>query len=212
ALAAMATRTERVLLGALVTPLARRRPWIVARQAVTLDHLSNGRVVLGAGLGLDSSGGELSRFGEEMDAGRRAEMLDEGLELIEQLLTGEEVRHQGRYYVADGVRCLPRPYRDRVLPVWLAGRWPNTRPVRRALRYQGLFLIDTDRPDDVAKVAQLVASERTRTDSFDLVVQGWPEEDPAPLEASGATWWLTRFDPFQIRTQAVEAVIDQGPP
>jgi hypothetical protein len=140
-------------------------------------------------------------------AGRRAEMLDEALELIEQLLTGEEVRHQGRYYVADRVRCLPRPYRDPCFAGLLAGRWPHTRPVRRSLRYQGLFLIDTDGPDDVATVAQVVASKRTQTDAFDLVVQGWPDENPAPMEASGATWWLTRFDPFQIRKRAVETVI-----
>jgi alkanesulfonate monooxygenase SsuD/methylene tetrahydromethanopterin reductase-like flavin-dependent oxidoreductase (luciferase family) len=211
ALAAIATVTERVLLGALVTPLARRRPWVVARQAVTLDHLSKGRLVLGAGLGLDSSGGELSRFGEELDDRRRAEMLDEALELIGQLLTGEEVSYHGRHYVVDRVRALPRPYRDRLLPIWLAGRWPNKRPIRRSLRYQGLFLIDTSSVDDVAKAAQMVAREREQTDSFDLVVQGWPDEDPALMEKAGASWWLTRFDPFNLRAGAVEAVIDAGP-
>ena len=212
ALAAMAVATQRVLLGALVTPLARRRPWILARQLVTLDRLAQGRLVMGAGLGSDRSGRELSAFGEELDDRRRAEMLVEALELIRQLLSGEEVIYQGRSYVADRVRMLPRPYRERLLPVWIAAVWPNMRPVRRAVHYQGLFLIGTNRPEDVAQVAQVVARQRVQPGAFDLVVEGWPEEDPGPLEAAGVTWWLVRFDPFNVKRAAVEAVIDGGPP
>ena len=87
ALAAIAAATERIELGPMVTPLARRRPWIVARQAVALDQLSGGRFVLGVGLGLDSSGGELSRFGEQTDDRARAAMLDEGLDVLTGLLS-----------------------------------------------------------------------------------------------------------------------------
>ena len=211
-LAAMAATTRRVKIGALVTPLARRRPWIVARQALTLDHLAEGRLVLGAGLGTDRSGRELSAFGEELDDHRRAAMLDEALALIQQLLSGERVNYQGRHFLADEVRMRPRPYGDRLVPVWMAAVWPHLRPVRRALHYQGLFLIGTDRPADVARVAEIVSEERTRTDDFDLVVEGGPEDDPAPMEASGATWWLVGFDPFTLQRRAVEAVIDRGPP
>src|ERR671917_2564717 len=88
ALAAMAVATERIELGPMVTPLARRRPWIVARQAVAIDQLSGGRVVLGLGLGLDTSGGELSRFGEEVDDRRRGGLLDEGVGVLARLLSG----------------------------------------------------------------------------------------------------------------------------
>src|SRR3954471_23412175 len=140
-LAAVATSTQRVTIGAMVTPLARRRPHIVARQAVALDHLSGGRLTLGVGLGLDTSGEELVRFGEETDARRRAEMLDEGLALLTRLLAGERVVHRGRYYVADDVQFLPTPVRGR-LPIWVAARWPNRRPVRRAAQYDGIFAID----------------------------------------------------------------------
>jgi hypothetical protein len=211
ALAAMAAATQRVILGALVTPLARRRPWIVARQVVTLDRLAEGRLVLGAGLGTDGSGRELSAFGEELDDRRRAAMLDEALALIRQLMSGEEVSYRGRHYVADRVRMLPRPCENRVVPVWMAAVWPHLKPVRRALDYQGLFLIGTDHPGDVASVAEMVSRERTRRDAFDLVVQGGPEDDPAPMEESGATWWLVGFDPFSLERSAVEAVIDRGP-
>jgi alkanesulfonate monooxygenase SsuD/methylene tetrahydromethanopterin reductase-like flavin-dependent oxidoreductase (luciferase family) len=210
ALAAMAADTRRVLIGGLVTPLARRRPWIVARQVATLDRLAGGRLVLGAGLGMDSSGRELSAFGEELDNRRRAAMLDEALALIQELLTGEEVTSHGQHYVADRVRLLPRPYENRLVPVWLAAVWPHMRPIRRALDHQGLFLIGTHNPADVAKVAEMVARQRTRTDTFDLVVEGGPDEDPAPMEASGATWWLVGFDPFNLKRSAVEAVIERG--
>jgi alkanesulfonate monooxygenase SsuD/methylene tetrahydromethanopterin reductase-like flavin-dependent oxidoreductase (luciferase family) len=212
ALAAMAVATRRIILGALVTPLARRRPWIVARQVTTLDRLAEGRLVLGGGLGTDRSGRELSSFGEELDDRRRAAMLDEALALIQQLLTGEDVSYHGHHYVADGVRMRPRPYGDRIVPVWMAAVWPHLKPVRRALDYQGLFLIGTDRPADVAKVAEIVSQERTRTDGFELVVEGGPEDDPAPMEASGATWWLVGFEPFTLERSAVEAAIDRGPP
>ncbi len=212
ALAAMAVATRRIILGALVTPLARRRPWIVARQVTTLDRLAEGRLVLGGGLGTDRSGRELSSFGEELDDRRRAAMLDEALALIQQLLTGEDVSYHGHHYVADWVRMRPRPYGDRILPVWMAAVWPHLKPVRRALDYQGLFLIGTDRPADVAKVAEIVSKEGTRTDGFELVVEGGPEDDPAPMEASGATWWLVGFEPFTLERSAVEAAIDRGPP
>jgi alkanesulfonate monooxygenase SsuD/methylene tetrahydromethanopterin reductase-like flavin-dependent oxidoreductase (luciferase family) len=212
ALAAMAVASRRIILGALVTPLARRRPWIVARQVITLDRLAEGRLVLGAGLGTDHSGRELSSFGEELDDRRRAAMLDEALALVRQLLTGEDVSYHGHHYLADGVRMRPRPYGDRVVPVWMAAVWPHLKPVRRALNYQGLFLIGTDRPADVAKVAEIVSKERTRTDAFELVVEGGPEDDPAPMEASGASWWLVGFEPFTLEKSAVEAVIDRGPP
>ena len=129
ALAAMAVATERVQIGPMVTPLARRRPWIVARQAVAIDRLSGGRFVLGLGLGLDSSGGELSRFGEEVDDRRRATMLDEGLELLTRLLAGETVAHRGEHYTVDDVTFLPTPARPGGMPIWLAARWPNRRPV-----------------------------------------------------------------------------------
>jgi alkanesulfonate monooxygenase SsuD/methylene tetrahydromethanopterin reductase-like flavin-dependent oxidoreductase (luciferase family) len=208
-LAAMAAATERVQLGPMVTPLARRRPWIVARQAVALDHLSGGRLVLGLGLGLDSSGGELSRFGEEVDDRRRAGMLDEGLTVLTGLLSGERVELRGEHYTVDDVAFLPGPARPGGIPIWLAARWPNRRPVARALRYDGVFLIDTDEPADLAG---LVGEVRALGRRFDVVVEGLPGDDVAGWRAAGATWWLASFDPFDATVATVEAAIDAGPP
>src|SRR4051794_22372821 len=156
AMAAVATSTQRVTIGAMVTPLARRRPHIVARQAVALDQLSLGRVVLGVGLGLDASGEEFVRFGEETDLHTRAKMLDESLELLTALLSGEPVDHRGGHYTAADVQFLPAPVQGR-LPIWVAARWPNRAPLRRAARYDGVFVIDLEPQQLPDVVAALVA-------------------------------------------------------
>jgi alkanesulfonate monooxygenase SsuD/methylene tetrahydromethanopterin reductase-like flavin-dependent oxidoreductase (luciferase family) len=209
ALAAIAAATTRIQLGPMVTPLARRRPWIVARQAVALDQLSDGRFVLGLGLGLDASGRELSRFGEELDDRRRAAMLDEGLEVLTGLLAGDPVDHRGEHYVVDAPPFLPGPVRAGGLPIWLAARWPNRRPVARALRHDGVFLIDTDDPASLAGIVeQAAALDRP----FDIVVEGAPGGDVSGWEAAGATWWLAEFDPFTATPATVLAAIEAGPP
>ena len=208
ALAAIASATERVQIGPMVTPLARRRPWIVARQAVALDHLSGGRFVLGVGLGLDSSGGELSRFGEEVDDRRRAGMLDEGLDVLTGLLRGEPVDHRGEHYTVDDVTFLPPPARPEGIPIWLAARWPNRRPVARALRHDGVFLIDTDDPGSLAGI---VADAADLGRPFDIVVEDDPGADAGAWRAAGATWWLASFDAFDVTVAAVESAIDAGP-
>jgi alkanesulfonate monooxygenase SsuD/methylene tetrahydromethanopterin reductase-like flavin-dependent oxidoreductase (luciferase family) len=209
ALAAIAGATSRIELGPMVTPLARRRPWIVARQAVALDVLSGGRFVLGLGLGLDASGEELSRFGEELDDRRRAAMLDEGLVILTGLLRGEPVQHGGEHYVVDAPPFLPGPVRPGGIPIWLGARWPNRRPIERALRHDGVFLIDTSDPADLTEI---VARSATLGRPFDVVVEGDPGTDVLGWVDAGATWWLATFDPFTTTPAVVRAAIDAGPP
>src|SRR3954469_4302302 len=96
--AAVAMRTEKLVFGPMVTPLARRRPQVLARQAASLAVLSGGRFVLGLGLG-DDWVGEFSAFGDEPDPKVRGRMLDEGLEVLTALLSGERVDHDGAHYV-----------------------------------------------------------------------------------------------------------------
>src|SRR3954465_1544948 len=197
ALAAVATSTQRVTIGAMVTPLARRRPHIVARQAVALDHLSGGRLTLGVGLGLDASGEEFVRFGEETDPRVRAEMLDEALDVLTGLLAGEQVQHRGEHYVVDDVRFLPAPVRGH-LPIWVAARGPNRRPIRRAARYDGIFAIDLT-PDDLPELlAELAAARPAVAGPYDVVVHDVAGADPALWAAAGATWLLTTFSAFDI--------------
>jgi alkanesulfonate monooxygenase SsuD/methylene tetrahydromethanopterin reductase-like flavin-dependent oxidoreductase (luciferase family) len=191
-LAAVATATERVRIGPLVTPLARRRIHKLARETVTLDRLSGGRLVLGVGLGGDRNGEfDRERFGEEDDPRARARLLDDGLERLASYWGGE---------------FEPPPVQSPRIPVWVAGRWPNRAPLRRAARWDGLFPIDMEEP---AQLAEMVAAVRElgAGDGFEVVVDHPPGTDPDPWIEAGATWCLTGFG-MQPERAEVERAID----
>ncbi len=206
--AAIAARTERVLFGPMVTPLPRRRPQVLARTAASLAVLSGGRLVLGFGIG-DDSAGEFGSFGDERDPRVRGAMLDEGLEVVTGLLSGEEVHHDGPYYLADGVRFLPAP--ERPVPVWIAGRFGNAAPLRRAARYDGAFVIGIPEPAALSAVRGPVEERRGSLQGYDVVVDLPAGTDPAPWAAAGATWVLDRFGPYHLDETAVRAAIAAGP-
>lgn len=192
-LAAVAARTERLRLGPMVTPLVRRRPQKVAREIITLDRLSGGRITVGLGLGVDS-GRELSAFGELTDARARGDLLQEGAALIEALLRGELLVHRGRYFTAEDVQFQPTGIQEPRPPIWLASRGDARRPVRRAARYDGLFHIEVDLPRFQAAV-DLVAQERGSLDDFDFAVLAIPGVDLDAFAAAGATWAMHSFLP-----------------
>jgi alkanesulfonate monooxygenase SsuD/methylene tetrahydromethanopterin reductase-like flavin-dependent oxidoreductase (luciferase family) len=195
ALAAVAYATERLVLGPLVTPLSRRRVHKLARETVTLDHLSRGRLVLGAGLGSDRHG-ELEPFGEVEDPRERARLLDAGLRRLVAYWGGE---------------LEPPPVQQPRIPIWIASRWPSRRPVRRAARWEGLFPIDLPGPEALAELASEVHSLREPdAGPFEFVVENPPGTDPAPWEDAGATWCLTGFDSTPVADE-VRATIDEGP-
>jgi alkanesulfonate monooxygenase SsuD/methylene tetrahydromethanopterin reductase-like flavin-dependent oxidoreductase (luciferase family) len=209
ALAAIAVNTSSVVLGPMVTPLARRRPHVVARQVAALDQLSQGRVIFGTGLGLDASGGEFTRFGEVTDLKQRATMYDEALTLIRALLSGGRVDHDGQYFKASAVSFMPRPVQPE-LPIWTAARWPHRRPLDRAARNQGVFIIDLPEPTDLAAACSYLEERRSRgLHGFDVVVHGPAGSDPGPWKAAGATWWLAAFDPMTATAEAVRAAIEK---
>jgi alkanesulfonate monooxygenase SsuD/methylene tetrahydromethanopterin reductase-like flavin-dependent oxidoreductase (luciferase family) len=210
-LAAIAVATERIELGTMVTPLTRRRPAVLARQAVALDQLSGGRMIIGLGLGDDGRVRELSSFGEVADPRIRAERLDDGLDVLTGLLSGEQVSHSGRHFTADGVRFSPGAVRPGGIPIWLAARWPNRAPMRRAARYDGLFTIQLGRPDDLTEVRQRIVDERGSLDGFDIVCQGGADADPQPWAAAGATWWLTQYGPYDIKAEELLELAAAGP-
>jgi len=210
ALAAIAARTNSLRIGPLITPLPRRRPWKLAREAVSLDHLSRGRVVLGVGIGTDHSR-EFSAFGEPSDDHTRAELLDEGLDIVTQLWTGESVHHSGRHFHADGVRFLPRPFQRPRIPIWCGAHWPHQTPLRRAARYNGVVPIGDLPPEAVTELLSDVRRHRTSQEPFDVAIASWTASAPAgEYEAAGATWWLEAFQPDTPLTTAQRA-IEQGP-
>jgi alkanesulfonate monooxygenase SsuD/methylene tetrahydromethanopterin reductase-like flavin-dependent oxidoreductase (luciferase family) len=213
-LAVIATSTERIRLGPMVTPLARRRPAKVARETATLDRLSGGRLTLGVGLGSVRSGA-ISITGEELDERRRARMLDESLEILAAAWSGEPVRHRSEHYTVGGMRFLPRPVQRPGVPVWVAGSYGRLRPLRRAARYQGFIPVDLEHPDQLAEmVADLAAlrreAGRAATEAYDIVAALPVGTDPEPYRAAGAAWWLAEFPAEAVSIDQVRGVIRDG--
>jgi alkanesulfonate monooxygenase SsuD/methylene tetrahydromethanopterin reductase-like flavin-dependent oxidoreductase (luciferase family) len=222
-MAAVATVTERIRLGALVTPLPRRRPWVLSRQMATLDQLSDGRLIGGIGLGGDGWS-EFSAFGEAVDPVIRGQMLDEALELVQRFLTGEAVSFHGSHYVVDSPPLLPRP-RQHPLPMWGAVRWPNRRPLARIAKLDGCFPIFASSggmpppdPADIAALHTQLVDLGARSD-IDIAVEcelslEEPSSIPATvaaLEHAGVTWILESFPPGAA-PERVAGVVRKGPP
>lgn len=204
---AQALATSRIRLGPMVTPVTRRRPIKLAREAITVDHLSVGRLVMGLGLGVDS-GGELSRFGEIVDARERGDRLDEGADLLVAFWSGEEVDHDGDAYRASGVTVLPRPVQRPRIPLWLAARGGSqTRPLRRAARFDGLVPIELDDGDHLSRMLDVIVAERGSLDGFDVAVSA--DLDPVDAARRGATWSSRSFAP-DVEPGDVLEVIGRG--
>jgi len=210
ALTAAACATRTIRLGTLVTPLPRRRPLEVARQTVTLDRLSGGRLVLGVGTGAGPF--EWDFCGEESDPVVRGDMLDEHLDLLDRLWSGEPVRHEGRHYRVAGpdwsAVCFPPPLQQPRIPVWVGGTWPGSRPFVRAASWDGVVPMRADGSwsvDDTAAVVSRVRALRRDVDQpFDVAVPGESEQtDPTRLartrehESAGATWWVEAIHPWR---------------
>jgi alkanesulfonate monooxygenase SsuD/methylene tetrahydromethanopterin reductase-like flavin-dependent oxidoreductase (luciferase family) len=215
-LAAIATATERIRLGPMVTPLARRRPVKVARETATLDRLSGGRLTLGVGLGSDSFGSDFAITGEELDKRRRAQMLDEALEILVVAWSGEPVHHRGEHYTVDGMRFLPRPVQRPRVPVWVAGSYGKRNPLRRAARYDGFFPIDLEHPDQLAELVADIGELRREagkdvTEPYDIIAALPLGTDPAPYATVGATWWAVEFPWESVSAEQVREVIRNGP-
>ncbi|MBN6038211.1 LLM class flavin-dependent oxidoreductase [Amycolatopsis sp. 195334CR] len=210
-LAAMAATTERVRIGPMVTPLARRRPVKVARETASLDQLSGGRLTLGVGLGSDRFGGELAKTGEQLDDRVRAGMLDESLEILAAAWSGEPVRHRGEHYTVDDIRFLPRPVQRPGVPVWAAGFPGKVKPLRRAARLDGFFPVNLEHPDQLAEAVGTLTDLRQGTTSpYDIAVALPPGTDPEPYTEAGATWYLAEFDPGTT-LDAVRGALRDGP-
>lgn len=214
ALAAIAAATARVRIGPLVTPLPRRRPWKVARESVTLDHLSEGRLVLGVGLGIDFWREFAGFTGEASDDRTRAELLDDGIEIIGRLWSGETVTYRGAQLSVEGVRFLPTPQQQPRIPIRSALLWPpRPGPLRRAARCDGVVPFRPDRaitPDNARALRAAIQELRSGAGPFEVCLHG-PRDLAADFAAAGVSWFMESCYPEQPLAE-VRRIIDEGPP
>ena len=134
-LAAIAERTERIRLGSWVTPIPRRQPWQLARDLATLDQLSGGRVVLGAGVGRKS---DYEAFGQPWNLAEMWRRFDETADLLDAFWRGEAVNHRGHHFTVSDAVLLPTPVQRRRIPIVVGGIWPSTRSLVRGARWDGI--------------------------------------------------------------------------
>ena len=205
-LAAVAMRTQRVRLSAIITPLARRRPWKVAKESTTLDHVSSGRYTLAVGLGTKDDGA-FAKVGEPNDLRTVAERLDESLDIVTGLWTGRPFSYSGRHHrIEPAMRISPRPVQRPRIPIWVVGAWPRPKSMARAYRYDGVLV--QGEPDPAA-IRRQVGRRR-----FDICVFGESrpgDRRPAELAHQGATWWLEE-QWSERRPERILARIRSGPP
>jgi alkanesulfonate monooxygenase SsuD/methylene tetrahydromethanopterin reductase-like flavin-dependent oxidoreductase (luciferase family) len=214
--------TERVRIGAVLTPPARRRPWKLARETITMDRLSGGRLVLPVGLGALDDGG-FSKVGEPTDRKVRARLLDESLEILTGLWSGEPFAYEGEHYRLEEMTFLPRPVQSPRIPIWVVGAWPSERSMRRALRYEGLLAYTTRgevTPEDIRAMKAYVEENRDGTEPFDIVWEGvtpgddseWAAQIVRPFAEAGITWWMESMWSPPNEPDDLRARIKQGPP
>ena len=222
ALATISARTKRIRLGTLVTPIARRHPWKLARETVSIDHLSEGRLILGVGLG-EPVDVEFTSFGGRGEGEIRGEKLDEGLDILTGLWAGEPFSYEGTYYKLRNVRFLPRCLQTPRIPIWVAGRWPRHAPLLRAARWDGVFPLGLKpgshlSSDEIRQVVGFIKSHGADVSCYDIVATSGAEgqmTDEGVLSAyasAGATWWMRDMRKWRNSRNDLRAQIQKGPP
>ncbi len=224
ALAAIACQTNKIRLGPLITPLPRRRPWKVAREAVSLDHLSNGRLILGVGIGAPPDV-EFDYFGENSDEKIRAQKLNESLDIISGLWSGKPFSYKGHYYQLEEMTFLPKPKQEPRIPIWVGGGVPNKAPFRRAASYDGVAPVHSRWPEPITPkllndVLEIILSERRDLTNYDVVVCGETtgkdsakdREKIDQWSQAGATWFLEDIHGLRAEIAELREGIRAGPP
>ena len=221
ALSAIAMKTESISIGTWITPLPRRRPWKLARETVSIDHLSNGRLILGVGLGAPDY--EFIAYGEDVDPRIRAQKLDEGLKILIGLWSGKPFKFKGKYFNLKEVTFLPKPVNEHI-PIWVAGMWPNKKPFQRAAQYDGVCPINANypkelTPQDIRDIIKYVENYREGSKKFDVIIAGQTPLDSErgaeivkPYAEAGATWWNEYINSWRGSFKEMQDRIRKGPP
>ena len=216
--AAAAMVTHRIKLITMVTPVPRRHPWKLSRECVSIDLLSEGRLILGVGSGAPA---EFTRFHGEEDLRVRAEMLDEELQILTGLWTGRPYEFHGKHFEIEPVTFKPIPVQKPRIPIWVAATWPSKPPVRRAARWDGvapLFYSTEENeyveptPELVRDLAEYAALHRAPGSPLDIAVPADIGRISEFAEA-GVTWCRHGWFPeLGIEPEDWLATVLDGPP
>lgn len=222
-LAVMATRSSRIRIGTMITPVPRRRPWKLARETLSIDHLSNGRLILGVGLGAAEDDGGFFKVGEPTDIKVRAQILDEGLAVLTGLWTGKPFSFAGEHYQVNEMTMLPSPVQTPRIPIWVPGVWQRPKSMQRALNWDGIIpqkykSMNRMTASEIRELKRFVDEHRQQTSPFDIIAGGQTSGSNSkqavkkvqPYIRAGATWWIESIWTFSfddLRTR-----IKQGPP
>jgi alkanesulfonate monooxygenase SsuD/methylene tetrahydromethanopterin reductase-like flavin-dependent oxidoreductase (luciferase family) len=224
ALGAIAARTSRIRIGTMVTPVSRRRPWKLARECVTADHLSKGRLILSVGLGAATDDAGFFKVGETMDLRLRAERLDEGLAILDGLWKGTALTFAGQHFQVEGMTMVPPPVQKPRIPIWVVAVWQKPKSMRRMLAWDGVIPqkykgYEHLTPDEIRQLRAYVAAHRSAPGDFDIVASGSsaakktqrPADIVRPYAEAGATWWV-EGDMAADTVEKCFARVRQGPP
>ena len=230
ALSAAAISTQRIRLGTMIIPMPLRRPWKVASESVALDHLSEGRLILGLGAGAVWMG--WNAFPDEVsDTKARAEMLDETIDILTLLYQREQFDYEGKHYHLKLTRLdlqhyPPKPVQQPRVPLWCVGLWPRKKSMERVLKCDGM-IVEVRNPenqgvdvtaDDILGIKAYVEANRTLDTPFDIVLNGRVaglersqlQEKLLPLIEAGATWWIEGL--WEENEENAIQRIRRGPP
>ena len=222
-LAGMAVQTERIHLGAVLHPLPWRQPWLFAREAASLDQLSNGRLVVPIGIGAineqDVERGR-TRFGEPVDRKIRAQLMDEALEIVTGLWAGEPVTFHGDHYHMEDFSLRPVHVQSPRIPIWVVGVWGKRKSMERVLRCDGMLVHESAPVAEIQAIKAFVEERRTLPTPFDIVMEAdtrsdTPEQARAKAQGwaeVGVTWWVEGMWIPDCKLDDVRARIRQGPP
>ena len=201
-IAAISTQTSEIRMGTWVSPMPRRPPWQVAQDLAAIDHLSDGRVILGAGLGNEEN---YTTYGRAWEPSEIGDQYDEALEIIDALWSGGPVTYDGDYYQIEGAELHLTPVQEPRIPIMLGCWWPNKRPFQRAAHWDGIMPVApsfygkegiqgepiTGSPEE--ELRDLIAYYHdVADDPGEILVQIDPPEAPDDFaevcEDAGATW------------------------
>ncbi len=230
-LTAAAMVTKHIKLGTMLTPLSRMRPWKIASETATLDNLSNGRVILSVGLGAVNTGFE--EFGEITDRKTRAELLDEGLEILIHLWSGKPFRYTGKHYqveiTEDFFQLPPSTFQKPRIPIWVVGAWLSQKSMNRVLKYDGLLpavlgkdgkvRLEMITPGEILEMKNYIYANRDQSTPFEIIMEGqtpgFDREKASkiirPYQDVGVTWWIEALWELQEAEEVLNR-IKQGPP